>query len=119
MPNVFGRHIFRDADGDYCCYISKRWVYTDASILAHCRDIATHKWCEPCHRAFTTEDAKQQHLRLSSANNICFLCAHHPDFVNDDELYDHQYEVHKLCVDCNTPYHTKQQLSEHLQFQQA
>lgn len=114
MSYVFGRHVFRSKKGEYLCQLCKTWFYSEAAILVHCRDFTIHKWCEQCKRVFPTEVAKQQHLLNSSTHHICYFCDNFPDFGNEKDLFDHEHEIHKLCYDCFTPFHTDEKLHEHL-----
>ena len=71
-------------------------------------------YCARCNRDFNSAAALNDHLRDSSRHHICPICGPSHDFVDAEDLEEHQDENHFSCDVCNILCDQQSDLKTHL-----
>ena len=74
----------------------------DGAANPQTKETGGHISCGRCTRTFSSKVAYSQHIRASSAHNVCNDCeqGHQLDFENEEDLHEHWESVHLKCRDC-------------------
>ncbi|KAI3322845.1 heterokaryon incompatibility protein-domain-containing protein [Xylariaceae sp. AK1471] len=79
----------------------------------HLRMSSSHNYCPPCRRDFSSLHAKQQHMRKSPRHHVCPDCSFVREFAMQSDLEQHRVDVHNLCTECQLIFQTPSWLARH------